>query len=132
MKVHERILHNFLGAVSAGRMEDLIRLLKEDILLFTDGGGSVLAFQNQRITSFPKPIEGQENVSRLILTIVPKFRESTPNYRQETTLVNGMPAIVSYSGDEPRSLVALEIEGEQIRNIYVQSNPEKLKHLKKQ
>jgi RNA polymerase sigma-70 factor (ECF subfamily) len=132
MKVHERILHNFLGAVSAGRMEDLIRLLKEDILLFTDGGGSVLAIQNQRLTSFPKPIEGQENVGRLILSIVPKFRESVPNYRQETTLVNGMPAIVAYSGDEPRSLVALEIEGEHIRNIYVQSNPDKLKHLRKQ
>ena len=128
MKVHERILRNFMQAVMAGSMEELIGLLKEDIILFTDGGGVQVAVQQQRITAFPKPIKGRENIGRLLLTLVPKFRKSIPDFRQATTLVNGMPAIITYSGNEPRSLVALEIEDEQVRNIYVQSNPEKLKH----
>ena len=42
-----------------------------------------------------------------------------------------MPCIITYSGDQPLSLVALETDGEHIRNIYVQTNPEKLKHFKK-
>ncbi len=131
MKVHERILQNFLAAVSAGRMEGLIRLLKEDILLFADGGGAVFAIQEQRITAFPKPIEGRENIVRLLLTLVPKFRESVPDYRQETTLVNGLPALLVFSGDEPKTLVALETEDGLVRNIYVQTNPDKLKHFRK-
>ena len=131
MKVHERILQNFLAAVSAGSMEGLIGLLKEDILLFADGGGAVFALQEQRISAFPKPIEGREKIVRLLLALVPKFQESIPDYRQETTLVNGMPALLVYSGDEPRSLVALETEEGLVRNIYVQSNPDKLKHFKK-
>ena len=131
MKVHERILQNFLAAVSAGSMEGLIRLLKEDILLFADGGGAVFAIQQQRITAFPKPIEGREKIVRLLLTLVPKFQESVPNYRQETTLVNGLPALLAYSGDEPKSLVVLETEDGLVSNIYVQTNPDKLKHFRK-
>ena len=131
MHVHERILQNFLAAVSAGSMEGLIRLLKEDILLFADGGGAVFAIQEQRITAFPKPIEGRENIVRLLLTLVPKFRESVPDYRQETTLVNGLPALLVYSGDEPKSLIALETEDGLVRNIYVQTNPDKLKHFRR-
>jgi len=130
MKVHERILHNFLQAVSAGSMEGLIQLLKEDIHLFAEGGGAVFALQQQRISAFPKPIEGRENIVRILLHLVPKFRESVPDYRQTTTLVNGMPALLICSGDVPVSLVALEMDDRQIRNIYVQTNPDKLKHLK--
>lgn len=130
MKVHERILQSFLAAVSAGSMEGLIGLLKEDILLFADGGGAVFALQQQRITAFPKPIEGRENIVRLLLTLVPKFQESVPDYRQEITMVNGLPALLAYSGQEPKSLVILETDGGLVSNIYVQTNPDKLKHFK--
>jgi RNA polymerase sigma-70 factor (ECF subfamily) len=130
MKVHERILHKFLQAVSAGSMEGLIQLLKEDIHLFADGGGAVFALQQQRITAFPKPIEGRDNIVRILLHLVPKFQESIPDFRQVTTLVNGMPALLIYSGNEPRSLVALDMDDRQIRNIYVQTNPDKLRHFK--
>jgi RNA polymerase sigma-70 factor (ECF subfamily) len=131
MKVHERILHNFLEAVAAGGMDDLIDLLKDDIRMFADGGGTTFVLQDQRLTAFPKPIEGRGNVIRILLNLIPKFRQSVPDYRQETTLVNGLPALIAYSGDTPVSLVALETDGQQIRNIYVQTNPDKLKHFKK-
>ncbi|HEY4111079.1 sigma-70 family RNA polymerase sigma factor [Puia sp.] len=131
MRVHERILHNFLEAISAGSMDGLIHLLKEDIRLFADGAGAVFVIQRQRITAFPKPIEGRENIGRLLLTLVPKFRQSVPDYNQHTTLVNGMPTLLVYSGDRPMSLVALETEGDLVRNIYVQTNPDKLKHFQK-
>ncbi|HEY4338234.1 MAG TPA: hypothetical protein VGM89_20140 [Puia sp.] len=98
--------------------------------MFADGGGAVFSLQQQRITAFPKPIEGRENIVRILLHLVPKFRESVPDYRQTTTLVNGMPALLVYSGDTPVSLVALEMDDQQIKNIYVQTNPDKLKHLK--
>jgi RNA polymerase sigma-70 factor (ECF subfamily) len=131
MKVHERILQNCLQAITAGSMEGLIQLLKEDIRLLADGGGTVFTLkQQQRITAFPKPIEGRENVVRILLQLVPKFIESLPDSRRVPTLVNGMPAVVIYSGDEPKSLVAMEINDQQVQNIYVHTNPDKLKHFK--
>ncbi|MDO6430774.1 RNA polymerase sigma factor SigJ [Flavitalea sp. BT771] len=131
MKVHEKILKNFMAAISEGSMEELIQLLKEDIHLFADGGGRSFQVQGQRLTAFARPIQGRENIGRLLLSIVPKFRQSVPDFSQEFIFTNGMPSIISYSGDAPQSLVSLEIDDQTIRNIYVQTNPDKLKHLKK-
>lgn len=132
MRVHERILSNFLQAISDGNMEDLIHLLKEDIHLFADGGGRTTIIQGQRLGAFPKPIQGRENIGRLLLRIAPKFRDSVPDFHREVIFANGMPTIVSYSGDIPQSVVSLEMDDQVIRNIYIQTNPDKLKHLKKQ
>jgi RNA polymerase sigma-70 factor (ECF subfamily) len=131
MRVHERILQKFLAAVQAGEMDDLIQLLKEDILLFADGGGTSFMLEEQRLTAFPKPIEGRDKVIRLLLNLVPKFQRAVPDFHQETTIVNGHPALITFSGNQPVSLVALDTDGEQIRNIFVQTNPDKLKHFKK-
>ena len=131
MKVHEKILNNFLQAISEGSVEELIDLLKEDILLFADGGGRTFTVQGRRLTAFAKPIQGRENVSRLLLTLVPKFIRSVPDFSQEIILANGLPSILSFSGDSPLSLVSLEPEESQIRNIYVQTNADKLKHFKR-
>ncbi|HEX9512446.1 MAG TPA: sigma-70 family RNA polymerase sigma factor [Puia sp.] len=131
MKVHEKILNNFLQALSEGNMEDLIDLLKEDIQLLGDGGGRTFLINGQRLTAFSKPIYGREHVSKLLLTVVPKFQQSIPDFHRELTFANGLPSILSWSGDSPVSLTILEPDGDRIRNIYVQSNPDKLKHFKK-
>jgi RNA polymerase sigma-70 factor (ECF subfamily) len=131
MAIHEKILNNFMRAVSEGSMEDLIGLLKEDIHLFADGGGKSLSVLGQRLTAFAKPIQGRENISRLMVSVVAKFRTGVPDFSQQLIFVNGMPSILSYSGNAPQSLVSLEIADQHIRNIYVQTNPDKLKHLKK-
>ncbi|WP_315815369.1 sigma-70 family RNA polymerase sigma factor [Paraflavitalea speifideaquila] len=39
LKVHEKMLNTFLLAVSEGNLEDLIQVLKDDIVLFTEGEG---------------------------------------------------------------------------------------------
>lgn len=131
IKVHEKMLGNFMLAIQEGSMDDLINLLKEDILLFADGGGKTFAVQGQRLTAFKKPIEGRDNIGRLLLSVIPKFRQSVPDFNQEIIFTNGMPSIVSYSAKNPVSLVSLDSDGEHIQTIYVQTNPDKLRHLKK-
>ncbi len=131
LKVHEKVLNNFLQAIAEGDMEGLIDLLKQDILLMTDGGGTTLSVQGQRLSAFPRPIQGREKVTKLLLALIPKFRQSVPDFSQDITFANGMPCIITYSGSLPVSLVALETDGQKIRNIYVQTNPDKLKHFKK-
>lgn len=130
LSIHEKMLKNFLKAASEGNMEDLIGLLKEDIQLFADGGGKAFVVGGQRLTAFLKPIAGQKNVTKALLATWPKLRESVADLYQEITFINGLPSIVSYSGNEPFGVVIIEPEGDQIKTIYLQTNPDKLKHLK--
>lgn len=132
MHIHEKMLRNFMQAVSEGDLDGLIGLLKEDIQFFADGGGrKPLIVNNQRLSAFPKPINGSKNVSTALLHAFPKFLSAVPDLRLELAFANGLPSVISYSGDEPVGIISLETDGERIRNIYLQTNPEKLKHLKK-
>src|SRR5579859_2151789 len=69
MKVHEKILNNFLLAIAEGNVNDLIELLKEDIQLYADGAGKSFLVKGQRLTAFAKPISGKENVGRVLLSV---------------------------------------------------------------
>ena len=131
LRVHEKMLQNFLLAVSEGNLDGLIGMLKEDIQLFADGGGKAFIVNNQRLTAFTKPINGRKNVTKVLLTTFPKFRDSVEDFRQEITFANGLPSVISYAGGKPLGVVSIEMDGGQIRNIYLQTNPDKLKHLNK-
>ncbi|MBA4053886.1 MAG: hypothetical protein C0490_04165, partial [Marivirga sp.] len=130
LKLHEKMLNNFLNAVSEGNVEDLIDLLKEDIVLFADGGGKSFDVNRQRLSATLKPIYGRENVIRLLLKVVPKL-EYIPDFNREITLINGLPSLVSYSDISPMSIVSFERDGDHIKNIYIQTNPDKLVRFKK-
>jgi RNA polymerase sigma-70 factor (ECF subfamily) len=131
IKAHEKILENFLLAVREGKVGHLVEMLKEDITLFADGGGTYFTVNRKRISATLNPIYGKENVCRLLVSVVPKFYEELPDVSTEAVIANGMPSIVTYSGSSPVSVVSIEPEGGQIKNIYVQTNPEKLKRFKK-
>ena len=132
MRVHEKMLRNFLQAASEGDLDGLIGMLKEDIQLFADGGGrKAILVDNKRLSAFPKPIKGSSNVAKALLHTFPRFRRATPDLHVELAFVNGQPALISYSGEEPMGIITLETDGERICNIYLQTNPDKLKHIKK-
>jgi len=131
LKVHEKILNSFLLAISEGNLEELIQLLKDDIIFFAEGGAAAFFVNGQRLTAFAKPIYGSVNVSRLLISIIPKIEQYIPDFRREIIIVNGLPSILVYSGNDPRALVSIEPDGDRIKNIYVQTNPEKLKRFKK-
>lgn len=131
IKTHEKILKNFLLAAAEGKVDDLVALLKEDITLFAEGGGSAVLVNRKRLSAPPHPILGKENVCRLLLSVVPAFYHDVPGISREIIIANGLPSVISYAGTSPVSLVSIEPEGGQIRNIYVQTNPDKLKRFKK-
>jgi RNA polymerase sigma-70 factor (ECF subfamily) len=128
MQRHERMLKQFLMVVSGGNMDDLIGILKEDIVLFADGGGTSLQINGQRLTASLKPIYGRENVCRFLLSVTPKVYQHIPELNQRLVVSNGMFSNLSFTGPSPISLITIEPEGDKIGYIYVQSNPAKLKH----
>ncbi|MFL5746175.1 MAG: sigma-70 family RNA polymerase sigma factor [Niastella sp.] len=130
LKAHEKILNSFLRAISEGSLEDLIQVLKDDIILIAEGGGGALILNGKRLTAFSKPIYGRDDVSRLLMSIIPKINQHIPDLRREIIIVNGLPSTITYSGNDPRVLVCIEPEGDQIKSIFVQTNPQKLKRFK--
>ena len=126
--VHEKILDNFLRAVMEGNMEDLIGLLKEDIVLMAEGSGKAIDVNGQRLTATARPIHGRKNVGRLVSAVTGKFFRHLPGLRWDIIVVNGLPSILSSVNGEPFGLVSIESDGHLISNIYIQTNPDKLRH----
>ena len=54
MATHERIFKQFLQACNEGDMEGLIALLREDVVMVTDGGGSSLKVNGRTIQALTK------------------------------------------------------------------------------
>ena len=126
LKLHEKMLNKFLSAVSEGSLEHFIDLLKEDIILYADGGGSTIQVKGQRLTAFPKPIYGKDHVGRSVIASMAKVKQ-LPDLGQEIIIVNGLPSILSYSAGKPIAIVSIESDGEKIKHIYIQTNPDKLR-----
>ncbi|MGN6418956.1 MAG: sigma-70 family RNA polymerase sigma factor [Pseudobacter sp.] len=126
LKVHEKVLNNFLQAITEGHMDELIELLKQDITLYADGGGSVLHANGKKFTAALKPIHGREHVGRLLQTVILKMRRFVPAFTQRVIMANGLPSILTSSGKRALSLISIEPEGNRIKNIYLQTNPDKL------
>jgi RNA polymerase sigma-70 factor (ECF subfamily) len=131
IKSHEKMLRNFLQACAQGAMDELIGLLKEDIVLFADGGGRSISVNGQRLTAALKPILGSENVGRFLITVFSKISQFMEDFSREMVITNGLPAIISYTGDTPLSLVSFECDGDKILNVFIQTNPDKLKQFSK-
>jgi len=128
---HKKMAANFFEALSEGKIEDLIELFKEDIVLYADGGGKALAVSGVRISAALNPIYGREDVSRFIITVTNRIFEHVPDVHSEIIISNGVPSIISYTGLVAFSFNSFDMEGGKITTIYSQTNPDKLKQFNK-
>jgi len=116
---HEELLRRFSAASSQGDLEGLVALLSKDAVFYSDGGGKAPAL--------PKPIYGAENIARGILrglqTLVPK------NLVRRFVEINGQPGIVTFLDRVPFSVFTLDVADGRVSQIYVITNPDKLKGL---
>lgn len=113
------LLQRFLKASTDGDMEGLVALLSKDVVLHSDGGGKGIAV--------PNPVRGADNVARGVLgslkRLVPSALVRRPAW------INGEPGLINYLDGKPHSVITVDAVGDQIRTIYVVTNPEKLSHL---
>ncbi len=117
----ERLINAFLSAAQSGDPQVLARLLAEDAVLLSDGGGRVPAALN--------PIHGREDISRLIVGLSEKLKVHA-ELRTAPGLVNGLPGLLLFDSNGLVQTLALETgPGGLISAIYVVRNPDKLRHL---
>jgi RNA polymerase sigma-70 factor (ECF subfamily) len=73
---------------------------------------------------------GAENVGRFLISVTSKVYAYMPDFSQEIVIANNLPSIISHTGGEPLSLSMFDTEDGRIKNIYIQTNPDKLKQFK--
>ena len=114
-KTKERIIRAFVEASKTGQLDSLVGILKEDIALYSDGGGKVSAATNI--------LHGIEICSKFLSGIYRKF-DQTPRFVLQN--INNELGFLTYLGDELISVGLIEVEGEQISRIYFIRNPDKI------
>lgn len=114
-EMQERLTEGFLRAVRGGDLDALVRLLAEDVVSYSDGGG--------KVTSARVPIEGAKNVARFWVSIAAK---APADAELRPALVNGRPGLLGFIGDRLFSIISLHVEGDRIHRIFAVLNPDKL------
>ncbi len=114
-----RLAGAFHAALRQGDLAGFARLLADDAVLYTDGGGK----RNAAL----QPIRGRDKILRFVLGLAGKGWLSLP-VAADPVQINGLPGFVVHLAEGPETL-ALEVSGDAIVAIYGVRNPDKLRHL---
>jgi RNA polymerase sigma-70 factor (TIGR02957 family) len=116
----EELARRFFAAAQEGDLGGLEALLAEDVTLHGDGGGKAPALA--------RPLHGRSRVARTIRNWARQISRFELEFRLID--VNSQPGVKFMdSGGRLVSVLALEIDGDQIRSISSVVNPDKLRHL---
>jgi RNA polymerase sigma-70 factor (ECF subfamily) len=121
------LVGRFVSALREGNAEALSRVLAEDVGLWGDGGGKVLAAR--------RAVLGRAQVLKMLLGIrrtAPSAGIALENVALEILEVNGEPALVMRVAGEVDSVYGCAVADGAITAIRVVRNPEKLTYLRRQ
>ena len=117
----DRLAAAFRLAVTSGDTGALMRILAEDAVLYSDGGGKRAAALN--------PIHGADRIARFFAGVLRK-NSALATVAARPATVNGLPGFVMREYDGSIDTMALEIHDGHIVAIYLTRNPEKLRHVR--
>lgn len=112
-----RIRDEFLEAIQNDDPAALQRLLTDDVVFTSDGGG--------RVPAATVPVAGRERVTKLLFGLKKKGWRNV--VRMELVTLNGLPGVVTFNADGVQEVAALEIRDGRIAAMYVVRNPDKLR-----
>ncbi|WAC20229.1 RNA polymerase sigma-70 factor [Luteolibacter sp. SL250] len=112
----ERLVAEFIQATQTGELSDLISMLTEDAVLYSDGGGKVRAAI--------LPIYGPDKIGRMFIGLRRFHPDSPPPAR--FVRINGSPGVIIRGGDGNLSAMTFAFGGGKLKAIYIVRNPDKL------
>lgn len=113
---HRQVLDRFVRAVTDGDVDGLNRMLAEDVTMWADGGGKIKG-------AATRPLHGREAVARFLMA---STQLAAAGYRAEAAEVNGEPAVILRAGDRAFLVVFIALEQDQVHEVRVIGNPDKL------
>jgi RNA polymerase sigma-70 factor (ECF subfamily) len=120
---HRRLLQAFLGAVQAGDVEALTKLLAEDAVVTADGGTTGVTVG--RVRNLPGPLSGKAKIAAFFASV---SRRGGPLDTTECEL-NGQPALVASRDGRIVFAILLAVEIGLLRRVFIHADPERLGHL---
>ena len=112
---HRRLLEAFAAAATRGDLAGMCALLAPDAALEGDGGG--------KVRSFDFVLRGDRRIAQLYFALA---RRHSGELAYRLVRVNGEIGLARFMGGTLESVQAFEFEGDRIRAIHVQRNPDKL------
>jgi RNA polymerase sigma-70 factor (ECF subfamily) len=114
---HSQVLREFVAACASGDPTRLGHLLREDAVMYSDGGGKVLAALN--------PILGRDHIARFFTGLNKKAQ--LDSLRSEFLMVNGQLGALIFSGTDVQGVISVALdESDKVARIFLVVNPEKL------
>ncbi|WP_326599919.1 RNA polymerase sigma factor SigJ [Streptomyces sp. NBC_01803] len=120
--LQRRITERFVEAALGGDIASLMQMLAPEVTFWTDGGGKTRS-------AGLRPVKGREKVARLMAGYASR---PPKNFDVRYMHVNGDQSAVVFSGDSPYAVVVMDLtpEGDQVREVYAVTNPDKLAHVR--
>lgn len=123
----KRLVEQFLVAAADGDVPGLERLLADDVVYWSDGGGQAPLAR--------RPVAGRERLARFIARAFPRMA-THPAFAQLTELgqaeVNGEPAVLLWAGDRLVGVFIPEVAAGRITALRAAGNPDKLRFAARQ
>lgn len=114
----ERLVQRFMTACTTGNIGELLAMLTDDAVLYSDGGG--------RVRAALRPILGADRISRFYAGL---HERAFAKAEFSLVRVNGGPGALMRGRDGRVSVMAFAVAEGRIRAIYTIMNPEKLRHI---
>jgi RNA polymerase sigma-70 factor (ECF subfamily) len=111
----DRLFGRFIEASGGGDLQPLFDMLADDIVLYSDGGGKVLAAL--------RPLHGKERIIRFLRRIL---QQQGPDIEVNLCRVNGQPAIRQCLHGEVTGVITLHFVQGKVAQLFVVRNPDKL------
>ncbi|SEG83577.1 RNA polymerase sigma-70 factor, ECF subfamily [Actinacidiphila yanglinensis] len=109
------VVRDFKEAWEAKDVDALIGILDPGVTAIGDGGGVVAALLH--------PLRGNEEVARYLVDLLIR----APRLRVLERTVNGQPGVLLEYEGSTAAVMAFEVVGDRIRNVWSIRNPEKLR-----
>jgi RNA polymerase sigma-70 factor (ECF subfamily) len=123
----KRLVEQFLVAAVDGDVAGLERLLADDVVYWSDGGGKAPLAR--------RPVAGRERLARFMARAFPGMA-THPAFAQLTELaeaeVNGEPAILVWAGSSLLGVFVPEVASGRITALRAAGNPDKLRFAARQ
>jgi RNA polymerase sigma-70 factor, ECF subfamily len=119
---HRRLLMAFIRAIRDGEVEPLFDLLAEDAVFIADNPGE----RYGRIRSVRRPIVGRLKIASLVKALA---AQDVPKGEVHERTLNGQPAAILTKNGRVVLAIQVAIAGGKIRRMFLQANPERLRHV---
>ena len=121
----QRLFGAFSAAVSGRDVEALARMLTEDAVLMTDGGG--------KVSAVPQPLHGAALIARALIGFA--SIPGSGGWRLEARRLNGMPGCLVFNGHSGELMQTITLAPstttpDRLAAIYIQRNPDKLQSIR--